>query len=85
MYSVLQGSFADLLLTGHYAVHHVFEGVRNRKKSERYGFLVALRPAEHERIHREADTVWKEAAERYWIEHIGTEDEFRDVFGRSYL
>ena len=82
--SVIQPEFEDLVLTGEYAVHHVFPG-RNRRKCERYGFLVALRPALHDEVHANpggaVDTMLKDACRRYWIEHIGTEEEFRKEFG----
>lgn len=81
--SVLQPEFHDLLMTGSYAVHHVFPG-RNRRICERYGFLVALRPAAHEEAHREPDGAlmrfWQERAHEYWLENIGTEEEFRKEF-----
>lgn len=85
MLSVLQDDFEDLLATGYYAVHHVFPGIRNRKKCEKYGFVVALRPAEHDRIHRTNSREWKAAAEWYWLDNIGTEGEFIKTFGKSYL
>lgn len=81
--SVIQPDFEDLLLTGEYAVHHVFPG-RNRKKCEKYGFLVALRPWQHEEVHRYpyggANKSLQKMCLDYWIKNIGTEEEFRREF-----
>ena len=81
--SVIQPDFQDLLATGCYAVHHVFPG-RNRGRCEKYGFLVALRPAAHEEAHSEPEGAlmkfWQERAHEYWLENIGTEEELREEF-----
>ena len=86
--SVIQSDFADRLETGYFAIHHVFQGV-NRRRCERYGFLVALRPAEHEHAHAAANEgiqlSWKQQCQRYFEEHYGTREEFIKEFGRNYL
>ena len=84
--SVIQPDFEDLLATGEYAVHHVFPGIGRRKKCEKYGFLVALRPELHKEVHAHpnegADKVLKDACRAYWLESIGTEENFRREFGK---
>ena len=83
LYSIIQPDFRDLILTGEYAVHHVFPG-RNRKKCEHYGFLVALRPWQHDEVHRHPNGVANRSFQKmcydYWIENIGSADEFRKEF-----
>lgn len=82
--SVIQDDFNELLLTGEYCVHHVFPGVSRRRKCEEYGFLVALRPAMHWEIHNEPngtiDSMLKDACKKYWVEHIGTLEDFQLEF-----
>lgn len=83
--SVIQPDFSDLLKTGKYAVHHVFPGTGRRRKCEKYGFLVALRPAAHEEVHRNPNTgmdkILKDACRTYWMKNYGTEEEFKKEFG----
>lgn len=81
---MIQPEFDDLIATGYYAVHHVFPGA-NRRICEKYGFLVALRPAEHDRVHRTNDAVYKERCQRYFEEHYGSRKEFIQIFGKGYL
>lgn len=83
--SVIQDDFADRLLTGEYAVHHVFPGTGRRRCCEEYGFLVAIRPALHNEIHMHPgntyDRLLREECYRYWIKHIGDPQSFIDIFG----
>ena len=84
LYSVIQPDFKDLILTGEYAVHHVFPGYGRRRKCEKYGFLVALRPSLHSEVHANPNgtvsRMLKDECKKYWLENIGTEDEFRKEF-----
>lgn len=91
--SVLQDDLSKCIATGsdEVAIHHVFPG-KNRKKSEKYGFLVALRPDYHtgkygvHKVPNEGlDLQLKMKAQTYFEEHIGTREEFISEFGRSYL
>ena len=86
--SVIQPEFNDLLDTGYYCIHHVFQGV-NRRKCEKYGFLRALRPSEHDKAHESANdglqAIWKAQCQRYFEEHYGTREDFIREFGRNYL
>ena len=86
--SVIQPDFNDLLDTGYYCIHHVFQGV-NRRRCEKYGFLVALRPKAHDKAHEAANTgkqaEWKRECQRYFEQNIGTREQFIQEFGRNYL
>ena len=72
--------------------HHIFGG--NRKKlSEKYGFIIPLRPDLHpngvfctwnEDI-RCLDIRIKQMAQKYYEAHYGSRGEFRREFGKSYL
>lgn len=71
--------------------HHIF-GASNRKNSEKYGFVVPLRYDLHpngaradRRYAAEIDKYLKEMAQTYFEEHYGTREDFRDIFGKSYL
>lgn len=70
--------------------HHIFGG-SNRKRSEKYGFVVPLRPDLHPNgvfagpDAKEIDTKLKTMAQEYYEEHYGTRDDFRREFGKSYL
>lgn len=70
--------------------HHIF-GSSNRKRSEKYGFIVPLRPDLHnmsnEGVHfnRELDLKFKVMAQEYYEANYGTRDQFRKEFGKSYL
>ena len=73
-------------------IHHIFCGSR-RKISERYGFVIPLAPYLHEfqkgSVHDNPnhglDLELKQMAQRYFEEHIGSREEFREVFGKSWL
>lgn len=80
-------------------VHHVF-GAANRKRSERYGFVVPLVAEIHPngaaandkeckrltgRNLKDLDLLLKQTCQRYYEDHIGTRREFLDEFGRNYL
>ena len=70
--------------------HHIFGG-NNRKNSEKYGFVIPLRPDLHPngvnagKHAKEIDTYLKKMAQEYFEEHYGTREEFREIFGKSYL
>lgn len=71
--------------------HHIFGGNPNRKHSEEYGFVIPLRPDLHPNgVHagQEAkliDTKLKTMAQKYFESHYGTREDFRRIFGKSYL
>lgn len=72
-------------------VHHIFPGA-NRKLSEKYGLTVLLCHECHNEppdgVHFNADTmleVKKYGQRKAMIEQGWTQDEFREIFGKSYL
>ena len=70
--------------------HHIFGGP-NRKKSEKYGFVVPLRPDLHPNGAHAGqsaaviDIRLKRMAQEYYEKHYGTREYFIMEFGRSYL
>ena len=71
--------------------HHIFGG-SSRKASEKYGFVVPLRPDLHPNgvqadrsKSKEIDLYLKQNAQKYFEENCGTREEFRGIFGKSYL
>lgn len=69
--------------------HHVFFGAANRKLSEKYGLKVYLCPEHHrgnDGVHnsRANNRVVQMYAQRKFMETHSLE-EFRTIFGRSYL
>lgn len=92
LWSVFTDDMDSCIFTGSTVVerHHIFGG-SNRKKSETYGFVVPLRPDLHPngaqagRDAKAIDTKLKCMAQEYWEANIGTRDQFREMFGKSYL
>ena len=70
--------------------HHVYFGVANRKLSEKYDMVADLCPDCHQygktAVHncRTTDLRLKEKYQRIF-EETHTREEFREIFGRSYL
>ena len=70
--------------------HHIFGGSR-KKPSEKYGFVVPLRPDLHPNgvfagsNSKEIDIKLKHMAQEYFEANYGTRDDFRRIFGKSYL
>lgn len=70
--------------------HHIFGGA-NRKNSEKYGFIVPLRPDLHPngvyagQSAKLIDVKLKTIAQEYFEREYGTRDDFRHIFGKSYL
>jgi hypothetical protein len=72
--------------------HHIFFGI-NRKNSEKYGLKVYLHHSEchifgKNSVHQNAkvDRAVKAMAQRIAMRYYGwTEDDFRSIFGKSYL
>lgn len=69
--------------------HHIFGGA-NRKLSEKYGFVVPLRPDLHPngamatwtKQLNDLDIYLKRQAQIYYEKHYGTREDFRREFGR---
>lgn len=92
LFSVLTDDLHHCIITGdcNVAIHHVFNGP-NRYLSEKYGFLVPLRPDWHNMtsysVHMDQvfDESLKRKAQRYYEEHYGSREDFGREFGKSYL
>lgn len=74
----------------HPQIHHIFFGVANRKISDRYGYIVPLCRDHHTgdagvHFNREFDLHLKKIAQRHFEQHHGPRNEFRKIFGRSFL
>lgn len=71
--------------------HHVFYGTANRKHSEKYGLKVWLCSRHHnmsnEGVHfnKALDLKLKQTAQKHYEQNIGTREQFRIKFGRSWL
>lgn len=77
--------------------HHVYGGVSNRKNSEYWGCWVYLCPIHHNmsnkgvHFNHDLDTLLKKTTQRAWemkaefVYRERTREEFRKVFGKSYL
>ena len=72
-------------------IHHVFFGYGTRKNSEKYGSIEALcfdhhtgdRGIHHRNIQLDMDL--KRMCQEDFEANIGTRDDFRKIFGKSYL
>lgn len=92
LYSVLTDDLERCAVTGscHVEYHHVFNGA-NRKNSEKYGFILPLRPDWHNmtaysvHIDQRLDERLKRQAQAYYEAHYGSREDFRREFGKSYL
>lgn len=70
--------------------HHIIHGTANRKQSEKYGLKVWLCAYHHnmsgDSVHANArlDNEFKKLAQQYF-EKEHSREEFRQIFGKSYL
>lgn len=76
--------------TNNIEVHHVFFGTGNRKISDKYKLVVPLCAFHHRggnSVHqsRELDLMIKEVGQSHFEKKVGSREEFRRLFGRSYL
>lgn len=70
--------------------HHCIYGTANRKQSEKYGLKVWLCQEHHtgnEGVHfnKEFDTYLKKLAQVHFEKTHGNREDFRRIFGKSYL
>lgn len=71
--------------------HHVFEGTANRRQSEKYKLTVWLCGYHHnlsnEGVHfnKDLDLHLKKFAQEHFEAEIGSREDFRRAFGKSYL
>ena len=92
LFSVFTDDMDHCIFTGSAPVerHHIF-GASNRKHSERFGFVVPLRPDLHPngvfagKDAKKIDLKLKQMAQEYYESHYGTREEFREIFGKNYL
>ena len=92
LFSVFTDDMDHCMFTGTAPVerHHIFGG-SNRTNSEKYGFVVPLRPDLHPngvfagKDAKEIDIKLKTMAQEYFESHYGTREEFRKIFSKSYL
>jgi hypothetical protein len=92
LWSVFTDDMDVCFFTGNAPVerHHIW-GASNRKKSEKYGFVVPLRPDLHPngvfagKDAKAIDTKLKQMAQEYYEAHYGTREQFMQEFGRNYL
>jgi hypothetical protein len=92
IFSVFTDDLEHCYICGSYevAIHHIF-GASNRKRSEKYGFILPLHPRWHnmsnDGVHynRELDLKFKRMAQEYFESHYGTRADFIIEFGKSYL
>ena len=70
---------------GHLEEHHIFNG-SNRKKSTKYNYIIDVCQTCHRQIHKDAD-LRKDLKAIYQklFEEQSTRDDFRRIFGKSYL
>lgn len=67
--------------------HHIYHGIGNRKIAEEYGCWCWLRHDIHMNLHdrdKELDRQLEEECQRIF-EQTHTREEFRKLFGKSYL
>jgi hypothetical protein len=70
--------------------HHIIYGTSNRKQSEKYGLKVWLCQEHHTgscgvHFNRDLDMHLKKLAQKHFEAYIGARNEFRSIFGKSFL
>lgn len=70
--------------------HHCIYGTSNRKQSEKYGLKVWLCQEHHtgrEGVHfnKDLDILLKKLSQAHFESKCGTREDFRRIFGKSYL
>lgn len=71
-------------------IHHIFNA-SNRKWSTKYGLVVPLCHYCHNEppngVHHNAERMneLRQVGQKAWEEHYGTREEFRKIFGKSWL
>lgn len=78
--------------TGKLDLHHIFFGQGKRNLSDKYGCYVFLCRECHEGtngVHgkngHQRDVTLKNVAQRAWERTYGSREEFRAIFGKSYI
>ena len=68
--------------------HHCLHGWANRRIADNLGLTVYLCKQHHTELHdrnHDLDLFVQQAGQRAYEEHIGSREEFRRLFGKSYL
>lgn len=89
LWSVFTTNMDMCYFTGSNAVerHHIWGGP-NRKRSEKYGFVIPLRPDLHPngahagKQAKAIDRKLKQMAQDYYLQHYGSKEEFISEFGK---
>ena len=71
-------------------IHHVIYGTANRKQSDKYGLVVPLCQEHHTgqtgvHFNKKFDLFLKKEAQRKYEQKYGNREDFRRIFGKSYL
>lgn len=71
-------------------VHHAIHGTANRKIADKYGLTIPLCHEHHlgalgPHLNRTVDLTYIKAAQRAFESKVGTREEFRSLFGKSWL
>lgn len=90
MRSVLVDDLEHCFLCGRFGpedMHHCISGRGRRQIADKYGLIVPLCRLCHMRLHDhgEGDLELKQMAQTYFEKHLGTREEFREAFGKSWL
>lgn len=88
-YSIFTSDLKHCIITGssHVHIHHIFGGA-NKALSERYGFLLPLRPDWHVNtsysIHqdRALELFYKTRCQQYYLKHYGSKEKWLQEFGK---
>lgn len=67
--------------------HHCLHGTSNRKNAEKYGLKVYICPICHRNLHDkgENDVYLIKYAQTYFEANLGSRNDFRAIFGKSWL
>lgn len=71
-------------------IHHAIHGTANRKIADKYGLTIPLCHKHHlgvlgPHLNRTVDLTYIKAAQRAFESQVGTREEFRKLFGKSWL
>ena len=71
-------------------IHHAIHGTGNRKIADKYGLTIPLCHEHHlgvlgPHLNRTVDLAYIKAAQQAFESQVGTREEFRKLFGKSWL
>lgn len=71
-------------------IHHAIHGTANRKIADKYGLAIPLCHEHHlgalgPHLNRTVDLTYIKAAQQAFESQVGTREEFRKLFGKSWL